>query len=175
MGNRILSAPQYYVLDTNTIIDLHFGNLLHRVFQLPCKFLITDLLREELLSPPFDALVEMGLLVEFLTSEEVSEISVMMGRYPKPSYYDISVLILARSRNTVLITGDEALRHAAADNSVNCHGTCWLIDFLANEGLITYSEAIAAYNVILKKPRYPPKEECKDLLVGWKRRQKLLE
>jgi len=140
MGNRILSAQQYYVLDTNTIIDLNFGNLLHRVFQLPCKFLITDLLREELLNPPFDSLAEMGLLVEFLTSEEVGEIPVMMGRYPKPSYYDISVLILARTKNTILIT---------------------------------YSEAISAYNVLLKKPRYPPKDECRALLAMWKQRQKL--
>lgn len=154
---------------------MHFGNLLHKVFQLPCKFVITDLLREELLNPPFDTLAEMGLLVEFLTSEEVSEIRVMMGRYPKPSHSDISGLILARSRNTVLITGDDALRNAAADNSVNCHGTCWLIDYLANEALITYSEAIAAYSMILKKPRYPPKEECKALLARWKQRQKILE
>jgi hypothetical protein len=168
-----LSAPPYYVLDTNTIIDLHFGHLLQKVFQLPGKFVITDLLREELLNPPFDSLAEMGLLVEFLTSDEVSEIRVMMGRYPKPSYYDISVLILARSRNTVLITGDEALRIAAADTSVDCHGTCWLIDYLASEGLITYSEAIAVYHVIVNKPRYPPKEECKTLLAQWRQRQKL--
>jgi hypothetical protein len=67
-----------------------------------------------------------------------------------------------------LITGDEALRHAAADNSVNCHRTCWLIDYLANERLIT--EAIAAYNPIVKKPRYPPKDECKNLNPVWKQR-----
>ena len=135
--------------------------------------MITDLLREELLNPPFDVLAEMGLLVDSLTSEEVGEIPIMMGRYPKPSYYDISVLILARTKNTILITGDEALRNAAADNSVECRGTCWLIDYLANEGLITYTEAIAAYNVILKKPRYPPKDECRALLAMWKQRQKL--
>lgn len=173
MGNRILSAQQYFVLDTNTIIDLHFGNLLAKVFQLPCTFLITDLLREEIQSPPFDSLAEMGLLVESLTSEEVSEIYIMGGKYPEPSQCDISVLILARSKNTVLITGDEALRNAAADNSVECRGTCWLIDYLAHERLITYTEAIAAYNVILKKPRYPPKDECRNLLATWKQRQKL--
>ena len=168
-----MSAQQFYVLDTNTIIDLHFGKLLHKIFQLPCTFLITDLLREELLNPPFDSLAEMGLLVGNLTPEEVGEIPVMMGRYPKPSYFDISVLILARDQNTILITGDEALRNAAADNSVDCRGTCWLIDYLANEGLISYTEAIAAYNVILKKPRYPPKDECRALLLMWKQRQKL--
>lgn len=173
MGNRILSAPQYYVLDTNTIIDLHFGKLLDKIFQLPCKFSVTDSLSDELHNPPFRVLEEMGLIFESLTSEEMGEISPMMGRYPKPSYYDISVLVLARSRHTILITGDEALRNAAADNSVECRGTCWLIDYLANEGLITYTEAIAAYNVILKKPRYPPKDECRALLAMWKQRQKL--
>jgi hypothetical protein len=131
------------------------------------------LLQTELLDPPFDTLAELGLIAEPLTSEEVGEIRVMMGRYPKPSSYDISVLILARSKNTVLVTGDEALRHAAADNSVEYRGTCWLIDYLANEGLITYTEAIAAYNVILKKPRFPPKDECKALLMVWRQRQKL--
>ena len=136
-----MSAQQFYVLDTNTIIDLHFGELLDKVFRLPCKFLITDLLREELLNPPFDSLAEMGLLVGNLTSDEVGEITPMMARYPEPSSCDISVLILARSKNTVLITGDQALRRAAADNGVDCHGTCWLIDYLASQGLITYTEA----------------------------------
>jgi len=98
-----------------------------------------------------------------------------MERYPKPSYYDLSVLVLARSKHTILITGDDALRNAAADNGVDCHGTCWLIDYLANEGLITYTEAIVAYQVIVKKPRYPPKNECKALLAHWRQRQKLLE
>ena len=168
-----MSARQYYVLDSNTIFDLHFGKLLPKIFQLPCNFIITDLLQIELLDPPYDILADLGLTAEPLTSEEVGEIPVMMGRYPKPSYYDISVLILARSKNTVLITGDEALRNAAADNSVEYRGTCWLIDYLANERLITYAEAIAAYNVILKKPRYPPKDECRALLTIWRQRQKL--
>jgi hypothetical protein len=170
-----LSAQQSYVLDTNTIIDLHFGKLLQRVFRLPCHFVVTDILREELLNPPFDSLAEMGLLDESLTGDEVTEIQAFMDRYPELSHYDVSVLILARSKNTVLISGDEALRNAAADNGVDCHGTCWLIDFLVSEGIITCSEAIGAYNVIRDKPRYPPKEECHALLAGWKQRKKLLE
>jgi hypothetical protein len=136
---------------------------------------VTDILREELLNPPFDSLAEMGLLDEPLTPAEVAEIPGFVERYPKLSYYDVSVMILARSKSTVLISGDEALRYAAADNGVDCHGTCWLIDYLASEGHITYSEAIGAYNMIRDKPRYPPKEECHTLLAGWKQRKKLLE
>jgi hypothetical protein len=168
-----LNARQSYVLDTNTIIDLHCAKLLSRIFQLPCNFSVTDSLSDEFLNPPFQVLKDLGLCFEPLTSEEVGKIRTLMTIYPKPSYYDISVPVLAQSRNTVLITGDEALRHAAADNCVDCRGTCWLIDYLANERIITYTEAIAAYNAILKKPRFPPKDECKALLTVWKQRQKL--
>lgn len=168
-----MSVLPCYVLDTNTIIDLHFGGLLDKVFRLPCTFSVTDSLADEFLDPPFHVLQGLGLVFEPLAEEEVADISLLMEKYPQPSYYDITVLLLARSKNTVLITGDNALRNAAEDNGVNCRGTCWLIDYLANERLITYSEAIAAYDVIRKKPRYPPKRECDALLAGWKRRQKL--
>jgi hypothetical protein len=168
-----LSVLPCYVLDTNTIIDLHFGGLLDKVFQLPCTFSVTDSLADEFLDPPFHVLQDLGLIFDSLEEEAVAEITPLMERYPLPSYYDISVLILARSKHTILITGDRALRNAAADTGVDCRGTCWLIDYLANEGLITYSEAIAAYQRILKKDQHPPWEECRALLVNWKQRQKL--
>ena len=171
--NQTPDKPQWYVIDTNTIIDLHCGNLLPVVFDLPCYFLVTDLLRHELRNPPFDVLSEMGLQVESLSSDQVMEISVMMGRYDGPSYEDISVLVLARLRNTVLITGDEALRRAAADNCVDCHGTCWLIDYLADQKLISYAQALAAYTLIHTRKRFPPRDECEALVKKWKQRQKL--
>lgn len=171
--NLILSNPQFYVVDTNTIFDLHYGKLLQIAFRLPCKFVITSFIIRELRNPPFHTLSSMGLLVEKLNPDEVKELLEMMGRYEGPSYQDISVLILAKNKNTVLITGDEALRRAAADNSVDCHGTCWLIDYLAHQSLITFSDAIAAYDLIRKNRRNPPFDECKALLTTWRQRQKL--
>lgn len=53
-----MSAQQFYVLDTNTIIDLHFGNLLEKIFQLPCRFSVTDSLIDEFHNPPFRVLKE---------------------------------------------------------------------------------------------------------------------
>jgi rRNA-processing protein FCF1 len=163
------------VVDTNTIIDLYCGKLLPIIFRLPCLFVITNLIIHELRNFPFHTLSSMGLRVENLKPDEVKELMEMMGRYEEPSYEDISVLVLAKARNTVLITGDDALRRAAADNSVDCHGTCWLIDYLANQSLISFSEAIAAYDLIRKNRRNPPFDECKALLARWKQRKKLLE
>lgn len=117
----------------------------------------------------------MGLQVESLNPDEIVQITEMMERYEKPSYEDISVLILAKSKKTILITGDEALRHAAIANEVECRGTCWLIDYLANRSLISFSEAIEAYERIQRKPRYPPRDECRNLRSQWVKKQKMLE
>jgi hypothetical protein len=117
----------------------------------------------------------MGLQVESLEPDEIIQITEMMERYEKPSYEDLSVLVLARLRKTVLITGDEALRHAAIANEVECRGTCWLIDYLANQSIISFSEALEAYERIQRKPRYPPRDECRGLRSQWVKKKKMLE
>jgi hypothetical protein len=117
----------------------------------------------------------MGLIAESLDSGGIREIIELMSEYEKPSYEDISVLVLAKSRETILITGDEDLRHAAISIGVDCHGTCWLIDYLADQSIITYAQAIAAYDRIRKNRRNPPIDECRNLLSRWKQRQKVLE
>ena len=140
-----MRTPPSYVLDTNTILDLYFGEILHEIFELPCTFIVTDLLTIELRDPPFHTLSELGLRVESLNPDEVGEIIEIMAEYPKPSHQDISVMLLARSRRTILITGDVDLRHVAMVKDVDCYGTCWLIDYLTNQHIITFTEAIEAY------------------------------
>ena len=167
--------PQRYVVDTNTIIDLHCGQLLSFVFQLPCIFITTDFIAYELRNPPFHALSKMGLSVESLSSEQIVEISATLERYDNLSYADSSGLVLAKSKKTILITGDELLRHASVEYGVNSYGTCWLIDYLADQKLISYAQAIAAYQLIQKNKRFPPRDECKTLLSKWKQRHKILD
>jgi len=173
--SQIVSSPQYYVVDTNTILDLHYGDLLESVFRLSCKFVITKFIVHELRNPPFHQLSTMGLIVESLDSEGVLEITQLLEEYEKPSYEDISVLVLAKSRKTILITGDENLRHAAISKGVDCYGTCWLIHLLAEESIITYTQAIEAYDRIRKNRRNPPIDECRGLLSKWKHLKKILE
>lgn len=117
----------------------------------------------------------MGLLVEPLTSAEVAEISEILDEYEKPSYEDVSVLILAKSRNTILISGDENLRHVAVLKGIVCYGTCWLLDYLANQSIISYKDAISAYQMMQQHGRNPPREECRTLLSQWKKKSKMLD
>lgn len=117
----------------------------------------------------------MGIIIESLNGAEVAEISEILEEYDKPSYEDVSVLILARSRNTVLISGDENLRHVAVQLGIVCHGTCWLLDYLANQSIIAYKDAISAYKRMQQNGRNPPKEECKSLIAQWKKKSKMLD
>ena len=103
------------------------------------------------------------------------EIILLNEEYDKPSFNDLSVLVLAKQMRTILITGDENLRHAAISKGVSCHGTCWLIDYLMNQSLLSPGEALASYERMKEKRRYPPMEECKALSSRWKERKKLLE
>ena len=89
--NLTQDNPQQYVIDTNTLIDLHCGQLFPFIFQLSCVFIVSDFIVYELRYLPFQTLLTMGLVVESLSSEEIVEISSMMGRYEKPSYADLSV------------------------------------------------------------------------------------
>jgi rRNA-processing protein FCF1 len=171
----MVGTLQSYVIDTNTVIDLYFGNILPHIFQLPCSFFITDFLEAEFILPPFSQLKNLGICVDYLDSEEVTEIISLQEEYDKPSFNDLSVLVLAKRIGTILITGDENLRHAAISKGVSCHGTCWLIDFLTKQGILSCSDAIAAYTRMMKQKRNPPRDECRALSSQWKQRKKLLE
>jgi len=170
-----LSPRPSYVVDTNTLIDLHFCSLLSIIFDLPCTFIITDFLRHEIRFPPFIELSRLGLMVESLNPVEVLEISELLDEYDKPSYEDISVLVLAKSRNTVLISGDQNLLHVAVQKGIDCHGTCWLLGYLADQSIISYRDAILAYRTMRQNGRNPPKDECRRLLSQWKKKSKILD
>lgn len=171
----MVNKLQSYVIDTNTIIDLFRGDILNHIFHLPCQFYITDFLESEFIQPPFSLLKKLGIYVGSLNPDEVKEIILLNEEYDKPSFNDLSVLVLAKQMRTILITGDENLRHAAISKGVSCHGTCWLIDYLMNQSLLSPGEALASYERMKEKRRYPPMEECKALSSRWKERKKLLE
>ena len=170
-----MSPHPSYVVDTNTLIDLHFGKRLSDIFTLPCTFIITDFIRREIKFPPFDELSRLGLIVESLNSDEVAELYELLDEYDKPSYQDVSVLVLAKSRNTVLISGDQNLLHVAIQKGVDCHGTCWLLGYLADQSIISYKDAISAYRTMQQNGRNPPRDECKSLLSDWRKRSKMLD
>jgi hypothetical protein len=108
-----------------------------------------EALRSEIVSPPelLHKLHENGLVGVDITIEEFYYAIDLGNRYNKLSGYDRIALSIAKYRNIRLLTGDNALRKAAAKENVEVFGTIGLLDELYHGNHIAKNE----YEYCLKK------------------------
>ena len=103
------------VADTSVLIDLERGGLLEQCFSLPYQFTIPDLLYMNELArrrdrPDFgESLLALGLQVEELDGNEVSNAILYRRERPSLSLPDALALALAACRKWTLLTGDRVL------------------------------------------------------------------
>ena len=134
---------QYISSDTSVWIDFSVIHHLPLPFRLPYTYIMsTDAIDDELLSPPGlgAQLKAYGLMPVEMTFEEFLLAQEYRGCYPRLSTYDCIALAIAKNRNIILLTGDGALRKAAAQNGVSVKGTLGIIDELWTDGLIDDKE-----------------------------------
>lgn len=74
------------------------------------------------------------------------------GRYPRPSRQDLSGLLLAQSRNAILLTGDGALRAVAEKEEIKVHGTLWVVDQLVDSEIIAPRKGARALQLMADHP-----------------------
>ena len=147
------------VADTSVLIDMERGELLERCFSLPYQFTVPDLLyRHELARrrdrPDFgESLLALGLQVEELDGNEVSDAIVYRRESPSLSLPDALALALAAGRKWTLLTGDRVLREFAAKLSVGCHGVLWILDQIFEAGISSPDELVAGLITIRDHPR----------------------
>lgn len=80
------------------------------------------------------------------------------------SRYDASALALARSLQCPLLTGDALLREAAVAESVEVHGTIWLMGRLMSATLLSADEARAAFTRMRADGRRLPWKEAESMI-----------
>lgn len=161
-------SPRIYITDTNIWIDLHAGRLVTYTFRLPFLFAAPDVVIAELEEPEGQAIVELGLQVQELSGQEVSHVGELSFRYAAPSRVDLFALVLAKTRDGVLLTGDRELRKAAEQEKVPVHGTLWLIDQLINRRILAFPHATMALERMIVEGRRLPRAECERRLKRWK-------
>lgn len=142
------------VSDTSVLIDLERGLLLDACFQLPFKFAVPDLLYEqELKNYGGDELINLGLVVEGLDSDDVKRALEYRSRVPALSLPDSFALALAKSHEWILLTADGALRQLAVKEAVECHGVLWVLDKIHSIGTATAKELYNGLATISQHPR----------------------
>src|SRR5690554_3218621 len=126
------------VSDTSVLVDLERGALLEASFRLPFRYCVPDLLYErELKDHGGPDLLRLGLVVEELDSDGLTEAIAYRRRVPALTLPDSLALTLARKRAWLLLTGDGPLRQLAAAEAVECHGVLWMLDQIHAAGTAT--------------------------------------
>ena len=136
---------EYISSDTNIWFDYYTIQKLDLPFRLDCTYIIFyETLRKEVVDPPelIDELRSLGLSEIDLSDEEFFFAGELTRRYSKLTGYDAIALSIAKCRGILLLTGDNALRKAAAKEGVNFIGSIGLIDRLLREGKITTDEYV---------------------------------
>ncbi len=124
---------EYISSDTNVWIDFSAIGQIELPFLLPFTYIMnSDAIDDELLSPVGlrAELLDCGLVSVELTIEEFNLAEELAPRYPKLSTYDRIALAIAKERDIVLLTGDNALRKAAKHEGVSILGTIGILDQL---------------------------------------------
>src|ERR1700744_762004 len=111
------------VSDANILIDIEVGGLTASMFSLDYQFALPDVLFYEELEGQHAHLLDMGLEVRELSERMVARVSEFARRYKRPSRMDLFALVLAAEEHCPLLTGDQDLRTAAANEHVEVRGT----------------------------------------------------
>lgn len=130
---------EYISSDTNVWIDFSVIGRTELPFRLPYTYIMnSDAINDELLSPSGlrNELLQYGLLSVELTIEEFSLAEEYGMRYLQLSIYDRIALAIAKIRDIVLLTGDNALRNAAKCEHVKILGTLGILDQLLSGNYI---------------------------------------
>jgi predicted nucleic acid-binding protein len=123
------------VSDTSVLIDLERGGFLEVMFSLPYEFAVPDVLyHQEMQGDWGTRLVALGLRVEEVSKEGVSNALRYRALRRVLSVPDSFALALAKERAWSLLTGDNQLRDLAAGENVECHGVLWLLDRMEEAG-----------------------------------------
>lgn len=145
---------QVLVSDTSVLVDLERGSLLEASFRLPFQFAVPDLLYErELKDHGGEGLIRLGLLVEELDGNGITQALAYRRQVPALSLPDSFALALAQAHEWVLLTGDGMLRQLAHNEAVACHGVLWLLDEVQGAAAATMQELHDGLTAIARHPR----------------------
>lgn len=142
------------VSDTSVIIDLERGQFVSACFQLPHTFAVPDLLyQRELADYGGPQLIDRGLRVEELSSQEVTRAQAIRSARPKLSLSDAYAYALASEREWSLLSGDGELRVLAYAENMPLFGVLWLADQLFDARMLEAHVMVSGLEAIAGHPR----------------------
>ncbi len=162
------------ISDSNIFIDMEVGGLKRQMFQLPEALGTPNILYAEELASQHPDLPTLGLQIMNVEEKFMKLADQWQDMYPGPSFNDLSAMALTKqeqpknNNQCTLLTGDQRLRSAAESETIEVHGTLWLMDRLFDEGIINHNRAVQAYAQMQQEKRRLPWDEVEKQLKGFR-------
>jgi len=147
---------QLLISDANIFIDLDVCGILSKMFDLPYKFAVPDILYIEELEEQHSDLPGYGLEIKHLDSKSIEYAEALHHQYSGPSDNDFFAFVLAKQENCPLITGDGKLRKVAKAEGIELKGTIWIIQELIEHNILDCDTAQEAFAIMKAKGRRLP-------------------
>lgn len=163
-----MTGKKRCVIDASILLDFIEGEIFKTLFCLSLKFSTSDIVADEIsrsYSP--SELRDFGLEILALEAEQVLEIVTLQAGHTELSPNDLSLYILARERDSFLISGDGPLRELADRSRIEYHGTLWLLEMMIQERVLLPANAAEALRSMLRNKRWLPRTECEKLIRKW--------
>ena len=154
------------ISDANILIDMNAGGLLRSMFQLDATFAVPNTLFEEELRAHHPELPRLGLKSLDLHEQAVNYADQLVRKYIAlgASINDLLALALAWQEKCPLLTGDARLRGVGRQESIEVHGTLWLVGQMVDARVIVGRRAAAAYRRMREAGRRLPWDEVEEQL-----------
>ncbi len=162
-----MTLPSILVTDTNIWIDLENGKILADIFRLPYQFVTPDFAVAEFISPGWDVLQNLGLIIHPLENTRVKELVALRRVHHQLSVVDLSAFLLAKALQASLVTGDRRLNELARSHGLSVHGVLWILDEMVSHQILTTIQAESALRRMLTAGARLPQIECQKRLERW--------
>lgn len=154
-----------FLTDASLLIDLEKVGGLPLLSHLG-RIHVTDLVREEVAEGAergtLEVLSRFGVLETQAYEDEIREVN---QQHKGLSLADASCLVLAKTQDLILLTGDRRLRMAAEGDGLEVHGALWVVKRLVVLSRITADEACRWLEVWRRMGRRLPESSLKELLA----------
>ena len=167
-------APSTLVIsDANVLLDMDAGGLLEPMFRLGLRFAAPDVLIARELQREEARLRDLGLRVLEVRSEGVKYMETLAADAASRGVgrLDLFAVALCRQENGTLLTGDARLRVLAERESLEVHGTLWLVDTLIAARRIRAPRVRRSYAAMREVGRRLPWDEVERQIRKYERGQ----
>lgn len=154
------------VIDSSVILDFYEIKNLNQLLGLPYRLITLDLMVFDLETPTSIEISNAGIVSVETPIETMLAMNEMSEKY-KISTFDAALLLYAKKTQTILLSGDKALRKAAHKEKVTVKGVLWVLETLVGQGSLGPDQATLLLERMFLLGRRLPPDESSSKILKW--------